>query len=525
MVSVECGQLHENVSGGGAVSLLVEQQLKPSGRLSSRCGVSCLLLVAAAATFYTNLEPVPLCAVLAPLSVLILAETLSSVCWFMGVSILIGLALGVSCYGYLLSASLIIGVAIQLVLSIAYIAHRVIARRHPNSAIASLAFPCIHTALFVLAMRTLPIGSTGNPAYSLTELTGLTQCAALLGRNGVAFLVSWAAAAGSRAVVAGLRCPAAKRGLCACLLVWALTAFFGGVRLTAPHLFSGIDSWDEANIGSDYQVSCLSTYEGDIYEETRGRLAAGDTIIIHSERATDMYLDANATVARYATLAQQSYSKTGVEAVIVLSFVYEDYSWYHLVNRGGSQMSYAKNHPVPIVESDIQGGNIPPHVVRLPLGGSRATGDPGPRFISVTGSVCFDTDYPGLTRPLAGADLWLQSSATWYNIGEEHLQGHKYVAIENAVTLIKCTHMGSTGVYDPRGNLLFDVPQTEGKITFTVPQFTVGMVGLAWVGTAFDIAVCGAALAWLLLCARPALSGRLLGSSDSPSAPAHIDMS
>ncbi|CAE7609753.1 unnamed protein product, partial [Symbiodinium sp. CCMP2456] len=70
-------------------------------------------------------------------------------------------------------------------------------------------------------------------------------------------------------------------------------------------------------------------------------------------------------------------------------------SWYHLVSRHGSEMSYAKNHPVPFVETDIVAGTSPPYVASVVIG--NVYSEP----VAVSGSICFDTDFPLLTRHVA----------------------------------------------------------------------------------------------------------------------------
>eukprot|EP00973_Karenia_brevis_P019432 2665200-Karenia_brevis.AAC.1 len=45
---------------------------------------------------------------------------------------------------------------------------------------------------------------------------------------------------------------------------------------------------------------------------------------------------------------------------------------------------------------------------------------------------------------------------------KEHFQGHLFTAIENGVTLVKCTQDGVTGVFDAFGSVLFRFPQTTG---------------------------------------------------------------
>ncbi|CAJ1357815.1 unnamed protein product [Effrenium voratum] len=253
---------------------------------------------------------------------------------------------------------------------------------------------------------------------------------------------------------------------------------------------------------AQYRVSCINV--PDMEAETKKRLAAGDTIILHTERATgdgDVVPINDGLVASYQAMLTDSFQKTQQEAVVVLSFTQDQRSWYHLVSRNGSQMSYAKNHPVPLVETDILPGDRPPSVAEVSLGGLP---------LKVTGSICFDTDFPWLTRQLGSASLLLESSATWSNIGREHLHGHKYAALENGQTLIKCTEDGYTGAIDPFGSVIYEAPQSSGVVSFNVPRYPA-QEAHPRVYLGFDAVIGVAACAWLLLAASPCLSSRWLG--------------
>lgn len=195
----------------------------------------------------------------------------------------------------------------------------------------------------------------------------------------------------------------------------------------------------------------------DMEAATQERLDAGDTIIIHAERRTDSW---DNPVSRYQSLLQQHYAKKQIEALVVLSMVEDDRSWYHLVTRQGSVMSYAKNHPVPLVEGDIGAGVAKPKVAHVQLSSP----------ISVTGSICFDTDFPYFTRSLSSADLLLETSAIWSNIGRQ-LRSHQFAAVENGQTLVKCTANGFTGAISPHGSSLYQAPQTTGVVSFMLPLY------------------------------------------------------
>ncbi|CAJ1434778.1 unnamed protein product [Effrenium voratum] len=365
-----------------------------------------------------------------------------------------GLAMGLSTWGYLQQASLAICAAAQVPLSIAYLTHRKLCRRHPDVWSVTLAFPCVSTAVWVLASLTLPIGSTASPCYSATEWPMLIQCSAYLGRSAVTFLLSWLASAGSHHLSGG-------RGLKAVLPILVLIWIAGGLRFYATTF--QLEMSDTFPDTAQYRVSCINV--PDMEAETKKRLAAGDTIILHTERATgdgDVVPINDGLVASYQAMLTDSFQKTQQEAVVVLSFTQDQRSWYHLVSRNGSQMSYAKNHPVPLVETDILPGDRPPSVAEVSLGGLP---------LKVTGSICFDTDFPWLTRQLGSASLLLESSATWSNIGREHLHGHKYAALENGQTLIKCTEDGYTGAIDPFGSVIYEAPQSSGVVSFNVPRY------------------------------------------------------
>merc|ERR1719330_664261 len=86
------------------------------------------------------------------------------------------------------------------------------------------------------------------------------------------------------------------------------------------------------------------------------------------------------------------------------------------------------------------------------------------------------------------------------------------------MTLVKCTAWGVTGVFDPRGNVLFKAPQASGTVFFTLPQLQRA-IAFPRLGTAFDIVVVVSGCVWVLLAAAPGLSFRLfaaVGAADLP---------
>eukprot|EP00435_Cladocopium_sp_Y103_P024669 s189_g6.t1 len=463
-------------------------------------------LLALVATFFTNLQAVPFMSALAMGCCCALAQSIQRLWLFALALIPVGAMMGVSTWGFLKEAALIICVLLQIPMFCAYLVHRRLTIRHPELWSVTLAFPCVTTALWVLSSIILPIGSEASPAYNMAgQNVMFIQCSAWLGRS-----CSWLAAAAAQ------RWGNPKSGLAlkAAVGCYLLLLLAGGLRFYAP---SFLEAFGAEGPESDFYfgISCLS-YLPDMFATTKDRLDAGDNIIIHAERSTDID---DAGISSYKTLLQQHYDKSHTEALVVLCFTENERTWYKLVTRNGTEMSYAKNHPVPFVETDIGPGNALPGVAQsLQLSSSVA--------ISATGTICFDTDFPYLTRSLSAADLLLESSATWANIGQQHLRGHQYVAVENGQTLVmlgvvNIEYHGGLIVQSKKElilhsrnihgrSIVYQAPQTTGVVSFQLPQYPkLTVFPMLYMG--FDGIVGLAACVWILLACSPQLSTRWLG--------------
>ena len=187
---IEAGQKLLPEDGGKST---VAEGARPSNELL--VGV---FLVALVTKLFTNLEAIPGMSTISMLCCCLLAEWLEQLWAFLLCLVPVGIMLGLSTWGYLQVSALAICVALQIPLTIAYLAHRWLTQRHPELWSVTLAFPCINTALWVLSFFFLPIGSIASPAYDLAgQSLLLTQCSAWFGRSGVTFILSWLAAAGA----------------------------------------------------------------------------------------------------------------------------------------------------------------------------------------------------------------------------------------------------------------------------------------------------------------------------------------
>lgn len=104
--------------------------------------------------------------------------------------------------------------------------------------------------------------------------------------------------------------------------------------------------------------------------------------------------------------------------------------------------SYAKAHPVPLIEADVSPG---PEV--LPVYDSK--------YGRLGGAICFDMDYSSFMYQAGKSkvDLILHPSWTWSDIGSRHFDGNALRAIENGASIFRCSSDGESGVVSPLGKV------------------------------------------------------------------------
>lgn len=153
-------------------------------------------------------------------------------------------------------------------------------------------------------LQLLPLGSIGNPAYSQTGLRPMIQTAALLGVDGINFLIAWTAAVCHDDLFrreqarednlnvrqwTALEVPLISH-VYGCGVIFCLTMVLGGGRET----FLG-GTFYQRNLVEYFEpvlpASCILGVELEglgqerLWEQTATRLTAGDAIVLWSEKA------------------------------------------------------------------------------------------------------------------------------------------------------------------------------------------------------------------------------------------------
>ncbi|KAK9693757.1 hypothetical protein K7432_013747 [Basidiobolus ranarum] len=99
---------------------------------------------------------------------------------------------------------------------------------------------------------------------------------------------------------------------------------------------------------------------------------------------------------------------------------------------------YQKSHPVVTVETDLVAGpKVMPHV--------------DTKYGRLASAICFDMDFISFAHQAGEkeVDLVLQPSWTWGPIGKYHSEIQSFRAVENGLTLLRCSGWSPSTVYDP----------------------------------------------------------------------------
>ena len=348
-------------------------------------------------------------------------------------------------------------------------------RRAPNLELSSLAFPTLLTGLWQLWYRFGPTGAAGSPAMALAFQPELRQLTAIFGEISLVFVIGWIASVGAGLLINRV----SKRHLLVFLSCGVAVLFYGGVRFGSGRgmWLQDIADWPQAakpvaekqplNFehpfgGDKLRVACIVPSDDASFDDIAGAanaaLASAADIVIFSE--TSAY--APKVLSPHINFAQAPAAFPYIVTTFVDSKMsVAEYNTISLFNGSGTWDTYAKNRPVPILESDITASNKRTHPVRLTFG------EKGQINLNVGLSICFDFDFPYLFKDSYGVDLMLGASNYWSSIGWALWGDNIFRAIENGWTLYKCSRNGMSGAADPYGRELASKPTTTDEIYMT----------------------------------------------------------
>lgn len=321
-------------------------------------------------------------------------------------------------------------------------------------------FPCAQVALEWLIYVVSPFASFGALAYTQVDFPTVTQVASLGGLWAVSFVVALAGSTGAALLTTGGRRDLRLAAPFALVLGGALA--FGALRLAG------------AGSGPTLRVAGLAAKPADltVIAATRGGCGAdgcaaartdarakfnamvartqeaarrGAQVVVWSEVAGTVFADEQpAALAALSALARRERITLAAALWIVQPGVRLWENKVLLFGPDGRRLaSYLKSHPVP-GDLDIIGSGVPP-VVPTSLG-------------RLGLAICYDMDFPALSRGAADADVMLVPGSDWAAIDPLHPRMVALRAVENGFAVVRPSRQSLSVAFDAYGRQLAQVP-------------------------------------------------------------------
>lgn len=411
--------------------------------------------------------------------------------------------------------------ALSVALGLPFLADRLTESiRDRRPVLGTLVFPCARVAVEFGIAALSPFGAVyGSLGTTQHEFDTLIQISSVFGAYGVSFLVAWTAPV---AVLVWERRPAARAAVALALCALAAAGVFGTIRLVTTRTdgqtvrvagvsptTAEVKAWtksladlpelrDFVTAPPQRMRDAFAVANARMLDRTEREARAGARIITWSESAGQtMARDKQALVDAAAGIARRH----GVHINLALS-VYTDEA-PHLRNQailvtpgGGVAWTYDKGHPVPGLEPDTP-ADTPVPVARTPVG-------------VLAAMICFDADFPGLTRDAGarGAGLLLVPANNWAGIARLHAEKARFRAVEGGYSLVHQASRGIAEVTDPLGRVVAasDFFATDRQVVRAEVTTRNLNTVYARVGDVFAWACVLLTLATLAAAARPSLA-------------------
>jgi len=397
-----------------------------------------------------------------------------------------------------------------LFFAIPYVLDRLLAERL-NDIGRLLFFPTAWAGLEFAVGSILPAGtSVGMRAFTQSENLALVQVTSLMGPYIIGFLIGLCATTVNHIWQQPSRRSLVRWGGAYAALLLLVVAggevrlSFGATPITAPMVkVAGITSPQplreqarklvtmanfppteelKAAIATEEMKALYAEVAQSMLKETRMAARSGAQIVVWSETAAPI-LEAEkpALLQQVATLA----SEENVYVLASIGVPFETNENFLFGPDGAELWHYHKNYPVPGLEPVASVDNVPP-LVETPYG-------------RVTSVICFDGDFPALTR--VPADILLLPAWDWPAMGFTHtMKMARLRAIENGYSLIRVDQDGVSAAFDPYGRVLAMQDTLSGRTSMMIVDMPTVRVPTLY-------SLIGDLFAWLCLASAALLCG------------------
>lgn len=367
--------------------------------------------------------------------------------------------------------SFTIGAAI--VVNLLYVADRLMAPRLPGFA-ATLVFPLGYTALEFINTDTNPFGSYGMSVYSQAGNLALMQLVSITGMWGITFLMGWLSPIVNWAWERSFNWKVIWRGVALYAGILFLVIVFGQLRLMfAPPAtdtvrvagFTAVDFRAEIDefhrlMDEDWEAFRQKSMAQQrlYFEETVREARAGAQIILWPEMAAPTAKEDEAILIAQA---QETAREAGIYLAVPMLTEYEDDTPYE------NKLLIFDPSGAIVLEHFKYGG---PEENRFNGDGNLRIAETA--FGTLSGVICWDTDFPGTVRQAGrnGTDILLSPSMEWRDIAPLHAHMAMVRAIENGVSVVRVADNGLSAVYDAYGRTLATMDHFAGGERVIVAQ-------------------------------------------------------
>jgi apolipoprotein N-acyltransferase len=390
--------------------------------------------------------------------------------------------------------------------------------------VSTLLFPLGYVAVSYLKGLVDPLGTLGSLAYTQYGNLPLLQVLSVTGISGIIFLMTWFASLLNWIIEQGWRWPRMRAGVVLYAAILALVFLGGSMRLLvamppstvrvaslsvpvalevqASHMRGQALQDLNAHRATPADLTAFRSNNAllldNLLARTRSEASAGAKIVLWPECGVlVLQADEPTFLAQTGAVARQAgiYLDMGV-CVLNNQDLPDAQDQSILLNPSGQVVwAYEKAHPVPGLDTVVQGNGVVP-VVETPYG----------RLSTV---ICFDEDFPALLQQAGHArtDLLLAPSNDWQAIDPWHTDGVTFRALEEGFSLVRETSNGLSIAVDAEGRTLAAVDSfqsdSQSMVAFVPTRGTRTLY--AHVGDLFAWLCC---LSWLALIVGASIQGR-----------------
>lgn len=309
------------------------------------------------------------------------------------------------------------------------------------------------------------MGAWGTSANTQLGALPLLQFSSLFGLAGIGFLMGWV----QGALALAFASPAPMRHwrqFAAVSLALAAVLTYGSFRVFATQQQTVNVAAVVSDLGVDPAnlpdaAARLRNHE-QLFERTRLAAQRGARLVVWNEAAT---LLEPAEEKAFVERARQEARQLGVDLVLAYAVITTrspllfDNKFAFLSDAGEVLQVYRKHHPVPGEPS--MKGDEPLETLDRPYG-------------RVAGAICYDFDFPALTRAhaLQGAEIFVVPASDWRGIDPFHTEMARVRAIEGGFSVIRPVRWAASAGFDAYGRIRGWMPyfeENERVLVTTLP--------------------------------------------------------